>query len=217
MKLLATLLLTIVTITALGQKYLTSDIIAKADSILKIHIGDTIFSNHCFYDTDTYYEYKNMFGKTNWETLNRTKRTKGKFIKVDMRWNLIIPYPGCSAFDTIKGQTSFVLDNMLKPTGKPYLDFIPDFYWTKEKYDLINKDEALAIAKRQNLKPGIDTLKATIDYDRKTKTFSWYISHTLWMQKNAFNDDYGEIEIIIINALTGEVLLHEDRRFNPVY
>ena len=218
MKRLTFILLTFgITTSVSGQKYLTADIRAKADSILRTHICDTVFLNHCFYDTDTYYEYNNIFGKSHWETLNKFKKTKGKFVKVEVRWNLIIPYPTCIAFDTIKGKTSFVLDNILRPTQTPYLDFVPDFYWTKDSCQLINMDEALKIAKRQNLKTGIDTIKANIKYDSKTKTFSWEVSQTLWTKKDGYKNDYGEIEIVTINALTGEIKSHQTHTFSTVY
>ena len=196
---------------------MTADIRAKSDSILSTYIGDIVFSNNCFYDTNTYYEYRDIFGKSHWETLNRFKKTKGKFVKVDVRWNVIIPYPTCSAYDSIKGNTSFVLDSLLRPTQKPNFDFIPDFYWTNDSCHLINRDEALTIAKRQNLKPAIDTLKATINYDKKTKTFSWEVSQTLWIKKNELNDDYGESEIVNIDAKTGKVISHQSVRFDPIY
>ena len=196
---------------------MTVDIKQKADSILRTFIGDTIFSNHCIYDTDTYYEYKDIFGKSHWETLNKFRKTKGKFIKVDVRWNLIIPWPTCIAFDTIKGKTSFVLDSLLRPTKKPYLEFIPDFFWTKDSCHLINEYEAIEIAKRQNLKKAIDTLKATINYDSKTKTFFWVVSQTLWSKKDAYNNDYGECEIVTIDAKTAEVKSHQTVNFSAVY
>ena len=196
---------------------MTAEIRAKSDSILITYIGDIVFSNNCFYDANTYYEYRDIFGKPHWETLNRFKKTKGKFVKVDVRWNVIIPYPTCSAYDSIKGNTSFVLDSLLRPTLKANFDFIPDFYWTNDSCQLTNRDEALTIAKRQNLKPAIDTLKATINYDKKTKTFSWEVSQTLWIKKNELNDDYGESEIVNIDAKTGKVISHQSVRFDPVY
>jgi len=58
-----------------GQKYKTDFIISKADSILKSQLGDTLFS-FVKYDKNTYYEYKSIWGKTNWERLNKYKKTK---------------------------------------------------------------------------------------------------------------------------------------------
>ena len=218
MKRLTFLILTIgLTTSAFGQKYLTSDIRSKADSILRTYIGDTVLSKHCFYDTYTSYEYRDIFAKTHWERLSKSKKTKGQFVKADVRWNLIIPYPTCVAYDTIKGQASFVLDSLLRPIQKPYLDFVPDFYWAKDSCHLINRDEALTIAKRQNLKKGIDSLKATIKYDIQSKTFSWEVSQTLWNKKNELNHNYGELEIVTIDAKTGKVISHASKRYTPIY
>ena len=203
--------------TIFGQKYLTADIKSKADSILRIYLGEFVFNNYCSYDINTYYEYKGIFGKTHWETLNKFKKTKGKFVKVDMRWNLAIPYPVCPAFDTIRGKTSFLIDNLLRPAGKPYLEFIPDFYWNKDSCYLINREKAFTIARQQNLKIGIDKMKARIIYDSKTKTFTWEVSQTLWSKKDGFNNDYGESEIVSIDAITGKVKSHEILTFSSLY
>jgi hypothetical protein len=214
-----TLLLFIVGLTTnvVGQKYLTADIKSKADSILKTYIGDTVFNKYCVYDTNTYYEYKNYFGKSKWETLNKFKKTKGTFVEVDMRWFLSIPYPQCPSFNKVSGMTSFVLDSLLNPKGKPYLNFIPDFYWNKDSCHLISKEKALTIARQQELKPGIDTLNAIIKYDTKTKNFSWEVRQTLWTKKDAYRNDYGESEIVTIDALTGEIRSHQTQTFSTVY
>ncbi len=209
------LIFTLIT-TVFGQKYLTTNIRSKADSILKTYIGDTVFYNYCSYNADTYYEYKNIFGKSHWVTLNKFKRTKGKFIGANIRWHLNIPYPKCTAYDTISGITSLNFDSLLRPTEKPNLNFIPDFYWKNQDCRLISKDEALNIAKHQNLKSGIDSLNAIINYDI-SKTFTWEVSQILWTKKDGFNNDYGEMERIFIDASTGEVKLHETVSFFPVY
>jgi hypothetical protein len=218
MKRLTFIFLTItLTTTVCGQRYLCADIQAKADSILRNYISDSVFYNNCLFDIHSYYEYKNIFGKSRWETLNKFKRTKGQFVKVEMRWNLTIPYPICPAFDTIKGQTSFMLDYLLRPTQKPYLAFIPDFYWNKDNCYLITGEQALTIAKQQNLKTGIDKLHAVIIYESKEKTFTWQVSHTLCRKKDGFNNDVHEGEFIYIDALTGMVKLHEIIVFFPIY
>jgi hypothetical protein len=215
MKQLTILMLTVsLSTTIFGQKYLTADIKSKADSILRIYIGEFVFNNYCSYDINTYYEYKGIFGKTHWETLNKFKKTKGKFVKVDMRWNLAIPYPVCPAFDTIRGKTSFIVDNLLRPTGKPYLEFIPDFYWTKDSCHLICEDEALTIAKQQNLKTAVDKPKVKLYYITKSKYFFWEVSQTLWTKKDSYNNDYGEIEVVSIDAKTGEIISHETIPFS---
>jgi len=215
---MALLFLALITTTVtLGQKYLTANIRAKADSILRTYIGDTVFYKYCTYDTNTYYEYKNIFNKSKWQTLTKVKKTKGKFVNIDMRWFLSIPYPKCPAFSKIGGMTSFVLDSLLRPKEKPYLDFIPDFYWNKDSCHLISKEEALAIARQQNLKSGIDSLRAFIQYNTDTKKFTWEVSQTLWSKKDSQNNNYGEDEIVIIDAATGGIESHETQFFSAVY
>jgi len=199
-----------------GQNYKTNFIISKADSILKSQLGDTLFS--CVkYDKDTYYEYKSIWGKTNWEKLDKYKKTKGKFIKVDVRWFVEIPFPNCPEFDTIKGHTSFRLDSLLRLIEKPYLDFIPDIYWTKKKCNLISKETAIEIAKSQKLKHGIEPLSGRLEYDRKGKSFIWEISNYLTRTKNFENIDIGQVESLKINAITGEIKDHKTCFYGPIY
>lgn len=199
-----------------AQKYYTADVRAKADSILRLYLGDSVFYKYARYDTDTYYEYINVLGKTSWETLSTFKKTKGKFVEVDMRWNLLIPYPKCPAYDTIKGKTFFVLNDSLSPIDKPYFDFIPDFYWSKDSCHIIDRTQAMAVAEKQPLCSSPYPLQATLLYDKKN-LFHWEISHILWQRKDDLNNDYGDIEILSIDAQTGTVKWLATNRFAPVY
>lgn len=198
-----------------GQKYNTNLIIAKADSILRTELGDTLFS--CVkYDKDTYYEYKSILGKTKWKTLDKYKKTKGKFIEVDMRWFVVIPFPNCPEYDTIKGRTSFRLDNLLRPIEKPYLEFIPDIYWARKKCNLISKETAIEIAIGQKLEQGIEPLSGRLEYDSKEKSFFWEISNYLTRMRIFKDCDSGQVEIVKIDANTGEVMNHDVYIYGPI-
>jgi hypothetical protein len=190
-----------------GQKHSTKKIRELADSILIEYVGDTIFEKYCTYDTDTYYEYKNIFGKTKWETLDKFKKTKGRFVKVDMRWLFSILYPECPYFNTINGRTSFYLDSLLKPKNIPDLSFIPEKYWQKDSCNILDKEVILNIAKQQNLKNGIKPIEAKVTYNKDLKIFIWEITQIL--REDEENDDERSIEEVIINANTGEVITHE--------
>jgi len=198
-----------------GQSYKTNFIISKADSILKSQLGDTLFS-YVKYDTDTYYEYKSIWGKTNLERLNKYKKTKGKFIKVDVRWFVEIPFPNCPEFDTIKGSTSFRLDSLLRPIEKPHLDFIPDIYWTKKNCNLISKETAIQIAKNEKLEEGIEPLSGKLEYDKKVKSFIWEISNYLTRMRIFKNRDSGQVEIVKIDASTGKITNHDVYIYGPI-
>lgn len=198
-----------------GQNYKTSFIISKADSILKCQLGDTLFS-YVKYDKDSYYQYKSIWGKTNWERLDKYKKTKGKFIEVDVRLFVEIPFPNCPEFDTIKGRTSFRLDSLLRPIEKPYLDFIPDIYWTKKKCNLISKETAIQIAKNEKLENGIEPLSGKLEYDIKVKSFFWEISNYLTRMRIFKDRDSGQVEIVRIDANTGEIKNHDVYIYGPI-
>ena len=198
-----------------GQNYKTDFIISKADSILKSQLGDTLFS-FVKYDKNTYYEYKSIWGKTKWERLNKCKKTKGKFVYVDVRWFVEIPFPNCPEFDSIKGETSFRLDSLLRPIEKPYLDFIPDIYWTKKKCNLISKETAIQIEKSQKLKQGIEPLSGKLEYDIKVKSFIWEISNYLTRMQIINGSNSGQVEIVKIDANTSEIKNHDIYFYGPI-
>jgi hypothetical protein len=199
-----------------GQKYKTDFIISKADSIIKSQLGDTLFS-YLKYDKNTYYEYESICKKTNWETLDKYKKTKGAFTSVDVRWLAEIPFPNCPEFSTIKGNVSVQLDWLLRPIRKSNLEFIPDIYWTKKKCNLISKEAAIQIAKNQKLEQGIEPICGTLKYDTKDKLFIWEIYNYLTRMKNIRNIDIGQVETIKIDAMTGDIKEHEIYIYGPYY
>lgn len=113
--------------------------------------------------------------------------------------------------------TSFKLDSLLRPIEKPYLEFIPDIYWTKKKCNLISTEQAIQIAKDQNLKHGIEPLSGHLGYDSKEKEFVWIISNYLTRMKNFENKDTGQIETLKIDAITGAIKEHEIYIYGPIY
>lgn len=201
-----------------GQKYSTKDIRLKADSILGAFFGDTILRKYCTFDTvDTYYEYKNVFNRTHWERLYKYKRTKGKLVNVQARWHMSIPFPKCPEYNLLRSRIGFDLDPLLQLKEKPSFDFIPDVYWNGDSCNLINKQEALTIAKREKLKSGTEPLNMELYYDSKQKIFIWKLGQILSRKKDGYNHDYGEIDVILINASTGKVNSHETFYYGPVY
>ena len=191
-------------INLFAQKYLTTDVIATGDSILKEYVSDSIFK-YCSFDLKTRYQYEDVWGHSFFELFN-TNKTRGKFKSVELIWNVKIPYPKCPAMDTIKGQVFIYLDSLLQPTTKRPLNFIPDFYITKDSCHLIKKEAALAIAKKLELEKGVDSLQAVIKYDEKSKIFTWEVSQTIKRAKDVF--DSSTTEVVIIDALSSEVIKH---------
>jgi len=201
-----------------GQKYLTADIRAKADSIFKSYIGDTLFSKYCTFDTaNTLYLYKTILRETHWERLYQNKNTKGKLVKVKVRWLVSIPCPKCTVYNKISREIDFELNKSLHLIEKPNLDFIPDFFLKGDSCRLISKEQALTIAKQQNLKQGTEPLQIEIYYVAKQKTFIWKIQQVLSRKKDGNNNDYGEADVLTIDAVTGHVDSHQTLYYGPVY
>jgi len=133
-----------------------------------------------------------------------------------VRWFVEIPFPNCPDFDSIKGRTSFRLDSLLRPIEKPYLDFIPDIYWSKKTCNLISKETAIQIAKSQKLKQGIELLSGKLEYDIKVKSFIWEISNYLTRMQIINGSNSGQVEIVKIDANTSEIKNHNIYYYGPI-
>lgn len=185
-----------------SQKYFTEDIRKIADRVLKLHVGNELFK-FCSFDKNTQYNYVESNQNSQFDFLN-TKKTKGKFIDVEMKWNISIPNSKCPAYDTIKGQVVIYFNRLLQPETKQPINFIPNFYLNNDSCYFISEVEALSLARKQNLKDGIDSLKAILKFDSETKMFYWEVSQTIWKEKNQ-----GEVEMVIIDPINREVKAHK--------
>jgi len=187
-----------------GQKYRVKYVQEKADSILKSYIGDSLFV-YCHRSSKSVYEYRDFFLNSTWETFGLRKKTQGKFVEAEMKWDVQIPYSKCPAYDTIKGTIGFNLDRLLYPRTKPVLDFLPDFYLKNDSCHFISESEVLNIAKSQELKPGVGPLTARIEYDKDSKTFNWYVTNVLSKDEGEFET---RSEILVIDPKTSKVKRH---------
>ncbi len=199
-----------------AQQYKTVHVKHVGDSILRKRLGDSLFK-FVKYDTDTYYEYKTSTGESEWETLDEFENTKGDFVEVDIRWDVKIPYPKCSSFDTIKGKTSFVLNSKLKPKEKPYLKFIPRFFWNNSPCNLISKEDAISIASKKFKEKGIEPITAYISYDPYSKKFTWSVSNILSRSMDWANNAYGLLEIVELEAVKGKIFYYSKSSYGACY
>lgn len=192
---------------AAGQRYTTSQLRAKADSVLAKRLGAAAFA-HARYDARSYYEYKNLAGTKKYANFTH-RPTRGRFSAGEIRYTVLIPYPGCPAFDTIKGFTGVRFDQHLRVVGEPYTGFIPAFYWTGEPCQLLVASQALAIARQLPLQFGIRPPETALEYDASTKAFTWSVFNYLSERKDYENKPMGEVELVKMDALTGGIKLHQ--------
>lgn len=190
-------------LTAAGQRYHTVQLRAKADSILLSHVGKAVFA-HARYDSLSYYEFRTLLGHKKYATFSH-RRTRGRFSGGEVRYHVLIPYPKCPAFDTIKGWTGVRFDHQLRVVRAPYTAFLPDFYRKEEACQLLSAAQALAIAHQLRLKPGIKPLTADLAYEGETKTFTWSVLNYLTELRDYEDKPTGSVEEILIDAVTGAV------------
>ncbi len=201
------------TFVSFGQNYLTTDIKVKAESLIKKIITDSVFKKYCTYDTTSNYYYWQK-GICIGENLTNTKKTKGQFISAKVSWTVNIHYPFCPILNNIKGSATIELDEKLQLVKTPDLEFIPRTYWTNENCEFISKENAIYLAKQQNLEKGIDSLHTSINYDPKEKQYFWYVSQTLKKTQKFHSGRTKPYvirteELVIIDAISEKIISHE--------
>ena len=194
-----------------GQQYDTRFIIEKADNILKITLGDSLYK-YFEYDSDSYYEYTTKSGKTKWRTLIKKKKTKGNFVSTDVRFNFLYPQ-----IKEIRGNTQVKFDKHLNLIDSIYLDFIPKFLLENRKCNFINKSEALEIAKDSISKKGIYDLSVRLNFDVMRKTYVYVISNILSERLNLAGYKHGDIEVVEVNAVSGKIINSQIMRYGVVH
>ncbi|MBK9670908.1 MAG: hypothetical protein IPP56_16465 [Bacteroidetes bacterium] len=203
-----------------SQQYLTSEIRLKGDSIMRKILGDTIFSNNSIYDSTSRYFYWRK-GVCLGGTLTKEIKTKGKFSNAFISYYLSIPYPSCKPYSLMKFNVTLILNKNLFLEKAPELGFIPDSYWKNIECEIIDKEVAISLARQQNLKPGIDSLKTSIYYSLEKKKLVWSVSHILSEEtKIAFKTvpyKVSTVEEIIIDAASGNVISQRIYQLSPMY
>jgi hypothetical protein len=192
----------ITSVSLKGQTYNTKTIIAKADSILRANVGDSIYQYYHF-DNLSWYEYKNSKNKSHLKYLVESKNTKGNLVNADVRFDFDYPI--------LKGiciKTSVLLDSSLNLKQSIFLKQIPDFIWKGKPCDFITNERAVAIAKDSMKYKGINEIKQYLDFDSKYERYIYMIYNILSKQTDALGHDSGEEEAFKIDAITGEILVH---------
>lgn len=207
MKILITSILLLITFGCFGQTYETSKVIQKADSILRIEAGEKLY--HYFkYDPSTYYEYS-VRNKIKWKALNKTAKTKGQFIKSNVRFNFKHP-----EYDWIFGYASIRFDSLLNLSYSVNLNFIPKFLQEGKPNNFISKEQAIQIAKDTVLKEKVKELKAELSFNSRVNRYVWLVTNYLSSRTDAIGQVYGEADYVNIDPVTGKVV---EQNFNSSY
>lgn len=195
-----------------GQQYYSDDIRKKADSIMQATVGERIFKQYLHYDSSSYYEFKSFSRKTKWKTLTDIKKTKGKFKNISVRYLFCL-----NKYEIYCLSTSVEFDSSLNQKGTIATDFIPEYVMNNTECNFISDTTALNIAKSKFTRQGIKPISAGLTYDHNKKLYIWTVDNTLTNNIDSFGKNYGEIQIVEIDALTGKVInFYPDAIYSPV-
>ena len=98
------------------------------------------------------------------------------------------------------------MDNNLRLIDTVALDFIPDFLWKNEPADFIAKQEALRLAHKHFEKNGIEILEPVLEYSHSLNIYTYNVTNVLTKSKNEFGKDAGQTEVVILNAVSEELI-----------
>ncbi len=206
------LIFLLISVTSYGQRYYSVDILKKADSIMQATVGERIFKQYFQYDSSSYFEFKGFFGKTKLETLMAIKRTKGSFKNVSVRYSFCL-----NKYNIYCLNTSIQFDSLLNQKGTVPTYFVPEYVWNNTECNFITDTTALNIAKSKFTRQGIKPITVGLIYDYNKKRYIWRVDNILTANTDSLGMNYGEVQLVEIDALSGQVLsFFMDAFYGPV-
>lgn len=211
------LFLFLLPVIATGKKkhvYTAREIMAISDSLLRSKIGDTLFQ-YCKWDNSSYYIWQKG-DKQTFVRFTEQEEINSRFTSAGISYAFIMPYGECAAYDTVSGTINLVLqkhDSLFSLSADPDISFIPQMAILHEACNFLTNADALQKATQANLKTGISPAYAALEYIPSSGQFVWIVQSLLWEEKN-FNHEYEpQKDIVILNAISGEVLKHTTIRY----
>lgn len=206
MKKLCVILLLLLQSTILfAQQYTRQEVREAADSILHSYLGDALF-DACKYTKKGYYTYTDTSAEIHYAMLGKSKVTKGMLVNVFMSYKMDYDYPRCAGYSKIKGVIMLKLNNNLQSSGKPNLNFIPEFVFSGEDCRLLTKEQALNLAIEKGFKESKKAPKMKITYDQHIKQFMWTLTNRV--HKDSTLQKRYVVQTMVINAGTKKVVTH---------
>jgi hypothetical protein len=208
------LLAGVVPLPGVAQHYPAARVQAVADSLLRQQVGPVLWAQSQ-YQARTFYYARHSTGKERYRALPAGGKTRGRLRRIEVRYTLQLSPTGCAAMDTLAGPVLVALDAQLHPMEAPNLAFIPDFLWRREPCALLGRARALALAQADTLQPGLGPPTALLAYHPATKAFTWSVYNYL-TRDSRYSFPTGKVEVVELNAATGQVMQHETRWYGPI-
>lgn len=200
MKHVILILLTFAIVTAKAQRLKTKRILQISDSILLANTNEMLFT-HFKISVGSYYRYqKNKRYSSAGKFLSK-KKLKRRTMEIWVLYHFNHP-----EIDGVTNGTWIKLDINLGLIDTIALDFIPDFLWKNEPADFIAKREAVTLARKHFEKNGIEILEPVLEYSDSLNFYTYNVTKVLTKGKNQLGKDAGQTEVVILNAVSGELV-----------
>ena len=207
MKTLLILVSILISEVSIAQKYATSEVILTAKTYLQNVLKPELFS-YIELDSNSYYEYKNFWGRRNWKRILDSKRTKGKFINAyEIRFTL--KHPDFLYAPKTYRDIYVKMDSALNLCERIDLKRIPNFLTEDSTANWLTPFQIDSIANKLKLKIPVKPISLNLTYDNEKEEYYWMVYNTFYQEK-CFSD----CEIFHIKPSTGSIEKHfVDRLF----
>lgn len=182
-----------------AQKIDSEKVLQVSDSIILSKTNEVIFK-HFQSGGGSYYKYRKG-NKVFTKSFSSKKRIEAKTEEI---WILYHFY--FSEIEGIRGNTWVKLDGDLKLIEEINLDFIPEFLWNNNPSNFISKQDAFQTAFENFKVKGLKIEEPTLIYNRDFKQYVFQVNNILTKEKNEIGNDTGEIEVVFIDAISGELV-----------
>ena len=127
--------------------------------------------------------------------------TKGNFVSMRVRYNFCLRNLNISCNMSIAE-----FDNHLNFVDTFNTNFIPQYVLDNTECNFITDTAAITIAKSKFSKQGVKPISAGLTYDYQKRLYVWKVDNVLIEKVDGFGKNYGELELVEINALDGIIL-----------
>ncbi len=197
------LLLLIVSLVVQAQKTKTNEIIDLSKKYLVQAVGDDLikYFEHTE-DNGSYYKLEpNRFGYQLTKTLFSNRKLKNKWSEVWVRYNFNFP-----EIIGVKYAVWIKINRNLGLVEDVKLNYIPDFVWQNNQSNFIGIEKAIEIGNENLTKTKLKRTKPELIFDKFKSKYVYKILNRLSQSLSNYGRETGEMEILIIDALNGQVI-----------
>ncbi|PZR19730.1 MAG: hypothetical protein DI539_12965 [Flavobacterium psychrophilum] len=180
--------------TGFSQRIKTADVLHTNDSIIKASVGEKLAA----YFTPVA-SYSNHQNKKHTETFLRKKKLKPSATSINVLYDF--KYPGVKG---INGRTWIRLDGKLKLTELPEFNIVPNFLLKDESSNFISPENALTIIK-EAFPSNVEIKGPELNFNYDLCSYTYRASRIITKATNERGESAGEMETLIIDAVTGEI------------